>query len=150
MVVLEHGQRANGGGERGKGGDVVDPTAVIPDVTAVAQPVDELLAGSNAHGWAVYTPAANSAGDGVEEAARTGYHAQRTGGAMIDPVVLFALVFVWLIPSLVIVPTVVLPGEAAGRGSCGRSFSLVCSPFDPHCARRHPHGKHRRRRAPSV
>ena len=48
---------------------------------------------------------------------------------MIDPIVLFALVFVWLIPSLVLVPTVVRLRGGGWTWIIWMLVSLVCSPL---------------------
>ena len=48
---------------------------------------------------------------------------------MIDPVVLFVLIFVWLIPSIVIVPTVVRLRGGGWTWITWTLVSLVCSPL---------------------
>lgn len=48
---------------------------------------------------------------------------------MIDPVVLFVLIFVWLIPSLVLVPTVVRLRRGGWTWIIWTLVSLVCSPL---------------------
>lgn len=48
---------------------------------------------------------------------------------MIDPVVLFVLIFVWLIPSLVLVPTVVRLRGGGWTWIMWTLVSLVCSPL---------------------